>query len=59
MTSDALKTLVAEYRYEKNTLVAGNLYNDICRHIELLVLDKCRAQDKLRSMEKRNAQEEA
>lgn len=54
MNSDALKTLVAEYRYEPSPLRAGKLYDDICRHIELLVLDKCRVQDKLRVMEAKN-----
>lgn len=54
MTSDLLKTLVAEYRFETDALKAGQRYDDICRHIDIIVLDKCRAVDKLYSLERKD-----
>ena len=47
MTLDGILTLIAEYKYETNPVRAGHLYRDITEHVKLLVLDKCRAIDKL------------
>lgn len=47
MPLETILTLLAEYKYERDDARAGQLYRDLSKAIELLVLDKCRAIDKL------------